>query len=126
MSVEVINIVGGVATTITDNAHIFYDGEILAIVHRAKSRSLGLVTTNVWSWRGLRSQAGAQEERRLQELAKRFNSDLVFIVFKLSVCRDLMVSQHKCDQYNEPQEMLHLLGGTLIIRQVESMATPNS
>ncbi|TDL26172.1 hypothetical protein BD410DRAFT_784226 [Rickenella mellea] len=100
VSVEVINVVGSAATTISDNAHIFYDGEILAIVHRAKSRSLGLVTTNVWSWRGLKSQAGVQEERRLQELAKRFNSNL-----------------QTCDQYNEPQELLHLLGGTLIIRQ---------
>lgn len=62
---------------------MFYDTEVLAIVHRFKSKSSGLVDTRVWSWQGLRSQLAEKGSFKLQELCKRYGSNLVgaYLVF---------------------------------------------
>ncbi|THH08146.1 hypothetical protein EW145_g2904, partial [Phellinidium pouzarii] len=103
ISVEVLCIDGGSTVEImrgTSGAFMFYDTEIIAVVHRAKSRASGLVATKVWSWRGRRCEAGEREERKMLELAKRYGTALI-----------------KCEQCGEPQELVHVLGGSLIVRQ---------
>ena len=107
VSVEVLCVEGNAMSEVPkgpDNVFIFYDEETLAVVHRAKSRSSGLVATKVWCWRGKKAEAGEVEDKKLKELAKRYGT-----------------GQLKCDQYGEPQELLHILGGSLIIRQVRNM-----
>lgn len=106
VSVEVMDVAGGSAFEIPkgpDNIYIFYEEETLAIVHRAKSRSSGLVATKVWCWHGRKSETGEMEDKKLQELAKRYGTSLL-----------------NCNQCGESQEFLHILGGTLIIRQVRA------
>ncbi|KAJ7497417.1 hypothetical protein FB451DRAFT_1120918 [Mycena latifolia] len=80
--------------------HIFYDEEVLAIIHRSKSNSTGLINSTVWSWQGKNSSLGNNEERKLSELAKRYGTSIVSI-----------------NQFSEPVEMVQCLGGTLAIRQ---------
>lgn len=78
ISVEVMSIVGTNASVVSDSS-IFYDTEVLAVVHRFKTKSSGLVGTKVWSWSGKHSKPGEKEERKLQELARRYNTTLVTI-----------------------------------------------
>lgn len=77
ISVEVLSIVGNNATALSKDSSIFYDTETLAVVHRFKAKSSGLVNTKVWAWRGSKAQAGEREEKKLQELARRYNTPLV-------------------------------------------------
>ena len=77
ISVEVVSIVGAAAAPINRDMNVFYDSETLAIVHRFKVKSSGLVSTKVWSWIGAKSQINEKEERKLQELARRYNTTLV-------------------------------------------------
>ncbi|KAL5484982.1 hypothetical protein ACEPAI_7624 [Sanghuangporus weigelae] len=103
VSVEVLDVAGGSSTEITkgpDNGYMFYETEVLAIVHRAKSRSSGLVTTKLWAWIGRKAGVGEREEKKLQELAKRYGTVLL-----------------RCGQCAEPQELVNILGGILVIRQ---------
>ncbi|KAH8119453.1 hypothetical protein DFH11DRAFT_1540265 [Phellopilus nigrolimitatus] len=103
VSVDVLNVDGSSTNEVAKgdfNVFVFYDSETLAIVHRSKSRSSGLVTSKVWAWQGRKAEAGEREEKKLQELAKRYSSNLI-----------------KCAQSGEPQELVHILGGTLIARQ---------
>ena len=107
VSVEVLCVEGNATSEVPkgpDNVFIFYDEETLAVVHRAKSRSSGLVATKVWCWRGKKAEAGETEDKKLEELAKRYGTALL-----------------KCDQCGEPRELLHVLGGSLIIRQVRKI-----
>ena len=76
ISVDVMAIVGTSATTVPESG-VFYDSEVLAIVHRSKTKSSGLVGMKVWSWCGKRAKIGEKEERKLQELARRYNTTLV-------------------------------------------------
>ncbi len=55
----------------------FYEAETVAVIHRAKSKSSGLVVTKLWNWRGRKCDKDDGSERKLQELAKRFNTDIV-------------------------------------------------
>ncbi|EJD03235.1 uncharacterized protein FOMMEDRAFT_156622 [Fomitiporia mediterranea MF3/22] len=103
VSVEVLNVEGGSATEVTkgtDSVFVFYDTETIAIVHRAKSRSSGLVTSKVWAWSGRKAQVGELEERKMQDLAKRYGTSLM-----------------RCGQCVEPQELVNVLGGFLVVRQ---------
>ncbi|KAL5507061.1 hypothetical protein ACEPAH_6517 [Sanghuangporus vaninii] len=103
VSVEVLDVAGGSSTEIAkgpDNVYVFYEMEVLAIVHRAKSRSSGLVATKVWAWIGRKAEVGEREEKKLQELAKRYGTALL-----------------RCGQCAEPQEVVNVLGGILVIRQ---------
>jgi hypothetical protein len=79
VSVDVMAISNGSATAITRDTDIFYDTEILAVIHRFKNKSTGLVSTTVWGWRGKRSVVGERDERKLNELAKRYGTVLVGI-----------------------------------------------
>lgn len=74
ISVEVISIMGSNSTTINQDETIFYDRETLAIIHRCKSVSSGLVDTFVWGWLGKHSQFGELEEKKLHELGRRYGT----------------------------------------------------
>jgi hypothetical protein len=56
---------------------VFYDGEIVAIVYRGKSKTTGLVATIVWAWIGSKAILGEKETAKLQDMASRFNTSLV-------------------------------------------------
>ncbi|KAI0823308.1 hypothetical protein BC628DRAFT_524655 [Trametes gibbosa] len=100
VSVDVLSIIGNTASTISKDANIFYDAEVLAIIHRAKVRSSGLVETKVWGWLGRRAQMGERETQKLQELARRYGTAPVFV-----------------SQTREPAEFVSVLGGRLAVRQ---------
>ncbi|KAJ7703074.1 hypothetical protein B0H17DRAFT_1041507 [Mycena rosella] len=99
IQVDVMAIAGSTAIPL-GLMHMFYDTEILAIIHRSKSRSTGLINSTVWSWQGKGSSLGSSEERKLSELAKRYGTSIVPI-----------------KQFSEPVELVQCLGGTLAIRQ---------
>ena len=77
VSVEIMVITGSTATTLKRDTTIFYDSEVLAVIHRSKSKTSGLATTSVYGWWGRRKQVIEKEQRKLQELAKRYGTILV-------------------------------------------------
>lgn len=77
ISVEVLSIMGASAISVDHDTSVFYNNEILAVVHRSKAKSSGLVNTKVWSWLSAKSKLGEKEERKLNELARRYNTSLV-------------------------------------------------
>jgi hypothetical protein len=81
ITIDVMQVVKSTANSISKDTNIFYDTELLAIIHRSKSKSSGLVSTKVWSWQGKRNQRGEKEERKLQDLAKRYGTTLVSSCF---------------------------------------------
>lgn len=86
----------------TSETHILYDNEIHAIVHRYKGDD-GLVATEIFARRGIKIQrdsADSPQERKLLELAKRFN------------CKIIEASPGR-----EPSGLNSLLGGYLVTRQ---------
>ncbi|KAF7376251.1 Gelsolin repeat [Mycena sanguinolenta] len=99
IQVDVIAIAGNSAFPL-GLSNTFYDTEILAIIHRSKSNSTGLISSTVWSWQGKNSSMEDSEERKLAELAKRYGTSIVPI-----------------HQLSEPVELVRCLGGTLAIRQ---------
>ncbi|KAL4253516.1 hypothetical protein ABKN59_002115 [Abortiporus biennis] len=100
ISVEVLLIVGNSATAVNKDSHIFYESEVLAIVHRSKAKSSGLVSTSFWSWQGKRAEITEKEDKKLHELARRYNTALI-----------------PTRQYQEPEEIVFHLGGWIAIRQ---------
>ena len=74
ISVDVMVIAGSAATAINKDAHVFYDSELLTVIHRAKVKSSGLVATMVWAWRGRRAETGEREVQKVQELARRYGT----------------------------------------------------
>ncbi|KAJ8077328.1 hypothetical protein PM082_001758 [Marasmius tenuissimus] len=100
ISVEVMIIQGSTSTSLSQDANIFHDTEVLAVVHRYKSKSSGLVATAVWGWFGRNSEAGERVQAKLEELAKRYGT--------------IMVPVH---QWHEPTDLLQVLGNQLHIRQ---------
>ncbi|KAG9221008.1 hypothetical protein CCMSSC00406_0002392 [Pleurotus cornucopiae] len=100
ISVDVIAIYGNTSTIITEDPSIFYDSEVLAVIHRFKVKSTGLVSSTVWGWQGKRSQLGDKEHNKLQDFARRYGTAL-----------------NPVPQYREPSELVHILGGQMIIRQ---------
>lgn len=100
VSVDVVSIVGSTSIAISNNTSTFYDTEILAVIHRAKVKSSGLVDTKVWGWVGKDAEVGLKEEKALGDLAKRYGTKLVPV-----------------KQYHEPVDMVTVLRGTLITRQ---------
>ncbi|KAI0297169.1 hypothetical protein BC826DRAFT_1090943 [Russula brevipes] len=79
---------------------IFYDSEVLAIVHRVKAKPSGLVETMLWGWQGRRSQIGEREQRKLKDMARHYGTKL-----------------YLAHQGCEPPELVHALGGQLATRQ---------
>lgn len=77
MSVEVMSITGTTASALLQDQAIFHDTEILAIIHRSKSSSTGLVSTDIWGWEGKRATLGEREQRKLQELGNRYGTSTV-------------------------------------------------
>lgn len=100
ISTETFLIAGSSSTAIKDDMHIFYDGEIIAVVHRGKNKTSGLVATTVWGWIGSSAMLTEKETTKLQDMAGRFNTSLV-----------------KVPQGKEPYDLVQLLGGTIAIRQ---------
>lgn len=77
VSLDVMSIIGTTASALRNDIHTFYDVEVLAIIQRSKSSSSGLVATSVWGWFGKNAKDGEKEERKLQELSKRYGTTLV-------------------------------------------------
>ncbi|KAF9565525.1 hypothetical protein CPC08DRAFT_815295 [Agrocybe pediades] len=100
VSVEVLVVKGTTATPLSRNLDVFYDSEILSIIHRTKSKSSGLANTSVWCWLGRKSILGDREGRKINDLAKRYGTTAKII-----------------HQLAEPPELIHILGGQLAIRQ---------
>jgi len=100
ISVDVMLIMGTTATVIPRHQAIFYDAELLAVVYRSKSRITSLVSTTVWAWRGKRCTLGEKENKKLQELGKRYGTVANIV-----------------QQYSEPLQLVHVLGGQLATRQ---------
>lgn len=92
---------GNNATAIDNDSNIFYETEVLAIIYRFKTKSSGLVNTKVWAWKGSKAQPSEREEKKLQEVARRYNTPLVNV-----------------RQNSEPAELIAALGGQLATRQV--------
>ena len=88
ISVDVMAVVGNTATAVSRDPHIFYDHDVLAVIHRAKVRSTGLVSTKVWGWRGRHSRVGEREEQKLQALSRQYGTKLVRNI----VCRLRLVA----------------------------------
>ncbi|KAJ3989957.1 hypothetical protein F5890DRAFT_977989 [Lentinula detonsa] len=100
VSVEVMVISGNNATVLSRETNVFHDAEVLAIVHRSKSKSSGLVSTVVWGWFGKNCAASDLEQRKLEELSKRYGTTVITV-----------------EQYAEPLDMLRVLGNCLVVRQ---------
>lgn len=98
ISVDVMTITGTTASPISQTRMIFYDTEILAIVHRSKSRSSGLVSNVVWGWEGKRATLGEREQRKLQELAKRYGTSAASLSFYL-----VATGAYSCVEYCAPE-----------------------
>lgn len=81
ISVELLSIVGNAATVISEPSNIFYDSEILAIVHRVKSKASGLASTSVWCWLGKQARLGDRDDKKLQELSRRYGTRAVSLFF---------------------------------------------
>jgi methionine aminopeptidase len=79
ISVEAFVISGSSSTAVKNDPHIFYESEIIAIVYRGKSKPSGLVATTVWAWVGAKATMEDKEEAKLQEMANRFNTSLVWL-----------------------------------------------
>ncbi len=76
ISVDVMSILGNAATPIQESA-VFYDTEIVVIIHRKKSTSSGLVATTVWAWQGKNSRLDEGEKSKLTEIASRYGTSYV-------------------------------------------------
>ncbi|KAH7915180.1 hypothetical protein BJ138DRAFT_1142208 [Hygrophoropsis aurantiaca] len=100
VSTEVLAVTGTNALPVQRDSNVFYDSEVLTVIHRAKSRETGLVVTKVWCWRGNQCHFGEREEKKVHELARRYGTTLDIV-----------------HQYCEPPELVHILGGQLAIRQ---------
>ena len=74
ISVDVMTVVGSTATAVNADVFVFYDSEVLAVIHRAKVKSSGLVATRVWAWHGKRAQTSEKESQKVQELARRYGT----------------------------------------------------
>ena len=98
-----MSVIGATAMSVKGDTSVFYNEEILAIVHRAKATSSGLVETTLWAWQGRRSELGECEQRKLKEMARHYGTKLYLV-----------------HQGCEPTELVHALGGRLAIRQVRS------
>ena len=103
ISVDVMSVTGATATGVKDETSVFYDSEILAIVHRVKAASSGLVETTLWGWQGRRSQVGERERRKLKDMARHYGTNLYLV-----------------HQGCEPTELVHALRGRLATRQVRT------
>jgi len=119
ISVDVFSIIGNAATLISKSPDIFYDTEILAIVHRVKSGASGLATTTVWCWLGKHTCLGDREEKKLKELANRYGTSAVGPpIILLTFLSSDSTLQRIFHQLAEPVDLVMLLGGCLAIRQV--------
>jgi len=74
ISVDVFSVDGSSCDAITHDTDIFYDSELLAIVHRSTSTSSGSALTRFWVWRGKKCIFGEKEECKVQEFAKRYDT----------------------------------------------------
>lgn len=71
---EVLAISGNTAVAVSREPNVFYDSELVAIIHRGKEKASGLVSNKIWAWRGKNAEVGEREQRKVHELAERFNT----------------------------------------------------
>jgi len=77
ISVDIFVISGHTATAVTLEPNVFYDSEVVAIIHRAKGNSGQLVSNKLWLWQGRNANFGEREKRKAKELAERFGTTAV-------------------------------------------------
>lgn len=77
ISVEIFSLSNYTATAVTRAPNVFYESEVVAVIHRAKETSRQLVSNKVWIWRGKHANMGEREERKASELAERFGTTRV-------------------------------------------------
>ena len=77
ISVDVFSVDGSSCDVVTHDADVFYDSELLAIAHRYASTSNGLASTRLWVWYGKKCISGEREEYKVQEFAKRYDTEPV-------------------------------------------------
>jgi len=77
ISVDVFSVDGSSCNAVTHDTDVFYDSELLTIVHRYTSISSGLALTRLWIWYGKKCISGEREECKVQELAKRYDTEPV-------------------------------------------------
>ncbi|TFK26480.1 hypothetical protein FA15DRAFT_667361 [Coprinopsis marcescibilis] len=100
ISVDLLSITESSSTTLTKDRSVFYSTEVLAVVHRSKTQSAGLVDTFVWCWIGDQAQCGEREKKVFHDLARRYGTTPITV-----------------RRYSEPAHLVQLIGGTLAIRQ---------
>lgn len=76
ISVDVMTVSGSTVTPLQD-INVFYDDEVVVIIHRKKSTSSGLVATSIWAWIGKGSRHGDEEKSKLTEMASRYGTTFV-------------------------------------------------
>lgn len=65
---------GRTATAVTREPNVFYDSEVVTIIHRAKGNTGQLMSNKVWIWRGRNANFEEKEERKAKELTERFGT----------------------------------------------------
>lgn len=80
VSVDVLSVAGYASGAIHSDTNVCYDTEILAVIHRVKVKSSGLVDTRVWGWVGKEAKVSPKEEKALADLAKRYGTKLVSVI----------------------------------------------
>ena len=71
---DILCISGNTATAVTREPNVFYDTDVIAVIHRLKEKIGQLVSNKVWIWRGKRAEFTEKEERKARELAERFHT----------------------------------------------------
>lgn len=77
ISVDVFSVEGNSCDAVTHDTDVFYDSELLAIAHRYASTSSGLASTQLWVWYGKKCMSGEREKCKVQEFAKRYDTEPV-------------------------------------------------
>lgn len=77
ISVKVVNVMQEHALLDEKLKHIFYDSELLIIIHHSKSQKTTLERKTVWRWAGRKSKHGEREESKAAELTKVYGTSAV-------------------------------------------------
>lgn len=99
ISTEIISLTASSTKPLSKDADVFYDMEVIAIVHRHKDS--GLANTTCFAWHGRNAVSTETVAQRLEALASRYR-----------------VQPTDIAQGSEPAALVALLGGKLVTRSV--------
>lgn len=77
ISVDILVISGDTSTAVTEEPNVFYETDVVGIIHRSKEEAGELVSNRVWIWRGRNAIFGEKEERKARDLAERYGTTAV-------------------------------------------------